>query len=162
MKLKNFLRTGLLILTIFWLNYGVYSQIAGENFQSKISADSQKELANRVDLFIKYQQLKDWEKLFDLLDEKRDKKTFIADQKKSPNDANFFLMEFSSLKATFDDSTPDWLIIYGCATIHQGNGKDKKLKAFINAYKVNEIWIFTMLEFVRQVGQKPETCECSK
>lgn len=160
MRLKNFLKLLLFLITLLWLNHSIYSQIAGKDFQLKIPADSQKQLAERIDLYVKYHREKDWENLYDLLYEKRDKKTFVEDQKKSSNDADFSLADFTSLTAFFpDDSMPNWIIVEGCANIHKNKDKGKKFKAFVNAYKVNEVWIFTMIELMRQVGREPESCD---
>jgi hypothetical protein len=135
-------------------------RIGGTEFLSKVPEAERRELERRLGLYIKYQKLRDWENLYNLLYEQREESAFILDQKQSPNDGIGSLNDFSSLIANFDLSLPDWISISGCADLGHTNQKNKKLKAFIFAYKVNNAWIFSTIEVShRGIGTDPQPCQ---
>lgn len=136
-----------------------FAQIAGGDFHSKIASSDRDELAKSLALYVQYQSEKKWDKLYDLLQEQRDRTTFVRDQEKRPGDVNLQLLDFTSLSAVLPISTdPNWVIVEGCATVRKEGGKEVRYKAITNAYKVKAKWIFTMIEFPRPVGSKPIKC----
>lgn len=153
-----------LFLFLVFLNVNIYSQISGEEYILRFPENTQKQINDRFNLYVKYQSENEWDKLFDLLYEERNRETFVKNQKESPNDgAGFFVKEFSSPIVVFpDESNNDWLIIEGCVKIQENTGNVKSVKAFTNVYRINGKWLFTPVELMRQVGGEAEVCKICK
>ena len=135
------------------------AQIKGGEFNTVVDSPDRQELEKGLVSYIQKHRDRRWGDLYGSLYEKRDKETFVKEQLENPNNAGFFLLDFTNLSAVVPDPPKsDWIIIHGCAKVHELSGKKAKYQGFVNAYRTDKTWMFSVIELARKVGLGPIKC----
>jgi len=161
--------TGILVLLsglLFLSNLEILAQSRNQEIReplSSVPARQRARLIKRLNLVVRYQGARQWDKMYDLSTASitnKEKKAFVEHQERLEPDTNIYtLVAFAPTEAiTLDESDEGGLWeIFGCARYREKKGM-VSIKARVTAEFHNNEWFFSEIGAATQIDGPEEPC----